>query len=85
MIPDDALNKIRSATIHYNPGTCIYGFSFFDKDGIKLWGIGLTNLSYLKMETVVLAKNEVIVGVVARLYSGHQSMYTDFQFQIALE
>jgi hypothetical protein len=75
MIPADALTKIRSVTIHYN--VCVYGFSFFDKDGALLWKIGCTGGSY-RAETVVLAENEVIVGVVAKLYNNYQSLYTDF-------
>ncbi len=77
MIPADALNKIRRVTIHYWPNECIYGFSFFDKDGEDLWEIGGTTHGY-KKKTVGLAENEVIVGVVAKLYSEWQSCYTDF-------
>ena len=82
MILADALNKIGSVTIHYYINHCIFGFSFFDKDGALLYKIGLTE-SYMKQETVLLEDNEVIVGVVAKLYSGRQSIYTDFQLQIA--
>jgi hypothetical protein len=39
MIPKKALKKIRSVTI-YLPEKRIYGFSFFDKDGVQLWEIG---------------------------------------------
>ncbi len=65
MLPADALNKIRSVTIYY--WTCIHGFSFFDKDGALLWKIGYTDPEF-EGETVVLEENEVIVGVVAKLY-----------------
>ncbi len=75
MIPADALNKSRSVTIHYS--VIIRGFSFFDKDGALLWKIGLTE-SWRNVETVQLEENEVIVGVVAKLYPGYQSAYTDF-------
>ena len=50
MLPADALNKIRSVTIHSCGG--INGFSFFDKDGALLWEIGDTYFS--KKETVLL-------------------------------
>ncbi len=84
MIPKGALKKIRRVTIHYWANDYIDGVSFFDKDGALLWKIGYTGVSYQKeTETVVLAENEVIVGVVAKLRSGYQSVYTDFQFQIA--
>ncbi len=75
MISDDALNKIRSVTIKYTDR--IHGFSFFDKDGVEIWEHGDTR-SWLKKETVVLAENEVIVGVVAKLVLDRQSSYTDF-------
>jgi hypothetical protein len=76
MIPKDALNRIRSVTIHYEKKCCIFGFSFFDKDGALLWKIG--NIWPEYKETVVLAVNEVIVGVVAKPYPVWQSAYTDF-------
>ncbi len=76
MIPTDALNKIRRVTIHYDE-YLIRGFSFFDNDDALLWEIGEIRLFYNK-ETVVLAENEVIVGVVAKLPEGWQSAYTDF-------
>ncbi len=75
MIPEDALKKIRSVTIHhYN---CINGFSFFDKDGELLWEHGDTYPGWNK-ETVLLAEDEVIVGVVAKLLPNYQSVYTGF-------
>ncbi len=83
MIPADALNKIRSVTIYYQNDR-IWNFKFFDKDGALLWKIGSIDDGFYK-ETVVLAENEVIVGVVAKLFPGYQSLYTDLQFQIALE
>jgi hypothetical protein len=76
MIPADAINKIRSVTIHYTPFS-IQGFWFFDKDGALLWKHG--SLTYVKKKaTVALAENEVIVGVVAKLASDFQVLYTDF-------
>ncbi len=71
MLPADALNKIRSVIIHYY--NIIKGFSFFDKDGAPLWKIGYYSDDWLKHETVLLAENEVIVGVVAKLYPCWQS------------
>jgi hypothetical protein len=83
MMPADAHNKIRSVTIKYN-NHCIWGFSFFDKYGALLWYHGFTTESYwCNKETVLLAENEVIVGVVAKLYPGCLTAYSDFQFQIA--
>ncbi len=82
MMPKDALNKIKSVTI-YGGNNCISAFSFFDKDGALLWKIGYTGYWKEVKETVVLAENEVIVGVVAKMWEDYQSNYTDFQFQIA--
>jgi hypothetical protein len=79
MIPADALNKIRSVTIHHNGS--IDGFSFFDKDGALLWKHGSTTDSRwmsVEGEKVLLEEDEVIVGVVAKLYKNYQSAYTDF-------
>ncbi len=74
-IPADALNKIRSVNIHYN--VWITGFCFFDKDGALLREIGNFYRGYGK-DTVELAENEVIVGVVAKLWGDYQSAYSDF-------
>ena len=77
MIPSDAIKKIGTVIIHYSDW--ILGFSFFDKDGAHLWDIGDTDHHrWSKKETVVLAENKVILGVVAKLYPGWKSRYTDF-------
>ncbi len=75
-IPAYVLNKIRRVSIHYYDYH-IEGFSFFDKDGALLWSIGLTYTDD-DVETVLLSENEVIVGVVAKLYPSWLSAYTDF-------
>ena len=46
-----------------------------------MWEIGLID-SWMDMQTVQIAENEVIVGVKAKLLDGCQSIYTDFQFHI---
>jgi hypothetical protein len=66
MMPTGSHNKIRSVTIHHDD-ECIDGFSFFDKEGALLWKIGWTTGSYLKVETVLIAEDERIIGVVAKL------------------
>ncbi len=81
MLPSDELHKIRSVTIHHF-FAYIYGFSFFDKDGAILLEIGSTE-SCWSDETVDIAENEVIVGVVAKLYSDRKPVFSDFQFKIA--
>ena len=81
MLPEDAEKRIRSVEIFY--GDIVYGFLFFDKNNTLLWKIGLID-SDCDVETVVLADNEIIIGVVAKLRAGYQSLYTDFQFQIGI-
>ncbi len=76
----DKLNRIRLVNIYYS--RYIHGFSFLDKDGALLWEIGHTASNY-KYETVLLEENERIIGVVAKLWGGWQTAYSDFQFQIA--
>ncbi len=76
MIPADAQNKIRRVTIYHDYR--IRGFKFFDKDGALLWKIGVTTDPICDLETVLLAENEVIVGVVAKLYSRYKTVYTEF-------
>ena len=78
MMPDGAHRKIRSVKINYS--SYIRGFNFFDKDGTLLWKIG-SILPWFKVETVELAENEVIIGVVAKIR--FPAWYTDFQLQIA--
>ncbi len=76
MIPADVIHRIRSVTINHDL-FIICGFSFFDKNGALLYKIGNT-WSGENTETVLLEENEVIVGVVAKLYANYQSAYTDF-------
>jgi hypothetical protein len=66
----NALNKIRSVTIHYDDYR-IRGFSFFDKDGARLLKKGFIG----RRTEVLLEENEVIIGVKAKLYPGHQSFF----------
>jgi hypothetical protein len=46
---------------------------------LPIYKIGLTIPGW-DVETVLLAENEVIVGVKAKLHPDWQSVYTDFQF-----
>ncbi len=83
LMPAGSHNKIRSVSIYYYSDH-IDGFSFFDKERALLLKIGETDSDDgEEKETVLLEENEVIVGVVAKLYNQHHSCYTDFQFQIA--
>ncbi len=67
MFPKDAHSRIRSVHIHY-AYSHIGGFSFFDKDGARIWQIGLVDSNWA-VKTVEIAENERIVGVVANLYA----------------
>jgi hypothetical protein len=73
---------IRSVKIHIHNTDYILGFSFFDKDRKLIWKIGNTDL-YLNVKTVMLGENEVIDRIVAKLYSGFKSAFTDFQLQMS--
>ncbi len=75
MLPPDSHKRIRSVRIHHN--SYIGGFKFFDKEGALLWEIGKIDTG-MKVKTVLLAENEVIVGVVAKLLKGWQSLYSHF-------
>ncbi len=81
MLPKGSHKMIRLVSIHNFYAEEICGFSFFDKEGALLWKIGITDSS-LKVETVLIAENEVIVGVKAKLAKGVQSLGMDFQFLI---
>jgi hypothetical protein len=84
MMPTRSHIRIRSISIHYYSNYSIMGFAFFDKEGALLWDIGDTTWLGLKVETVLVAETEVIIGVVAKLVPGSQSLYSDFQFQVAV-
>jgi hypothetical protein len=75
MMPEGGHKRIKSIDIIYSHNRMIYGFQFFDKDNTFIWQIGKTGSN---VETVVLSDNEVIVGIVAKLFPGLQSAYTDF-------
>ncbi len=68
--------SIRSVDIYIYYGGCVSGFAFFDENKFLLFEIGDT--SVLGGKTVVLGCEEVIVGVVAKLAYGFQSVYSDF-------
>ncbi len=68
MMPAGCHNKIRAAEIRKYNGH-IAGFRFFDKEGDLLWEMGNT-CRYETSEIVLIAENEVIVGVAAKLYPG---------------
>ncbi len=76
MMPEASHKMIRSVYIHYHHNY-ITGFKFYDKDKKLILEIGDT-WEGLWVKKVLIAENEVIVGVVCKLYPGRQSMYSDF-------
>lgn len=75
LLPEGAYKKVRRVKIYY--ADCIVGFRFFDSNDTLLFKIGWSDSGW-KFTTVIIADNEVIVGVVANLYLDYQSRYTDF-------
>ncbi len=73
-----ANKRLKAVDIYYHSGY-IAGFQFFDKDKALIFKIGEIR-SYQSVKTLVLGDNEAIIGVVARLYPGDQSCYTNFAF-----
>ena len=67
--------KIRSLDIYYDD--IIRGFQFLDKEGKIVFEIGYTP-GHFANNSVMLAENEVIVGVVAYLVPGFQTTYNNF-------
>ncbi len=74
MLPEGPHKMVRSVNIHHYD--YIRGFAFLDKEGSLLWKIGYTFSGHVG--TVLLADNEVIVGVVAKLYGDCRCLYSDF-------
>ena len=68
----------RSVKIYYYEKGYILGFQFFDKDDLPIFKIGNTTSKSGVSKTLVLAKNEAIIGVVCKLNSDRESSYTDF-------
>jgi len=85
MIPEDAYTghkKIRAVEIYYTE--CVYGFRFLDRDNKVIFRIGYTGLDYgTKVLVVPISSQELIIGVQCKLFKDYQTLYTDFQFQIA--
>ena len=78
MMENEAHRKIRSVKIYW-VATSITSLKFFDKDGEKLWEVAIDDYGFDFVETVYLAENEVIIGLVARLKFHNHSELTDFQ------
>ena len=77
MMENEAHRKIRSVKIYWD-NFSMNSLIFFDKDGKELWKIGTFFYADI-VETVDVAENEVIIGLVARLKFHNHSELTDFQ------
>jgi hypothetical protein len=55
----------------------IEGFSFYDKDDKLLYTVGNSGKFYLR-DTVIIAENEIIVGVVTTLRPGFNTGFSNF-------
>ena len=64
-MPRGTNSKVRFVKIYSIYGL-ITGLSFFDKDKEELFQVGHYNSNY-KVDTVMVAENEVIIGFVAKL------------------
>ncbi len=76
-----AHKTIRSVSVYYI-FNCIYAFQFYGPDHTPIFKIG-DFCQEMEVRLVVLEEGEAIIGVAAKLFSGSESLYTDFQFQIA--
>ena len=56
----------------------INGFRFFDSKLHKIFEVG--NINTDSGSNIVLEDNEQIVGISAKTYSGHRTLWTDFRF-----
>ena len=55
----------------------IEGFSFYDKDDKLLYTVGNSGRSYNR-ETVIIAENEIMIGVIATLHPGLETGFSNF-------
>ena len=75
--------RVKSVNIYANEDDgMVQGFKFFYEDD-SIFRIGKLSGKYgasiIELHSkVVLADNEVIIGVVCKLYPGEQSVYSDF-------
>ena len=67
--------RIKSVHIYYD--YWISGFQFFDRDNNMIFKIGWITPGDNETR-VVLAENEAIVGVAAKLFTNCKSLYSDF-------
>ena len=71
--------EIRKVEIFYWDNHCLHGFKFYGASNNLILSIGRVDLT---KKTILIAADERIVGVKARLFGGWQAVYSDFQFMI---
>ncbi len=76
MMPE-TIKQTRKVEVYCN--ACLQGFKFFDEKDNLLFGVGDFGNT---MTSSLIAADEQIIGVKAKLYSTYQAVYTDFQFMV---
>jgi len=67
-MPENAYKETRMVKIYYSD--CVVGFRFLDKNEKLLFKIGWCDQGW-NFKTVVISDEQVIIGVVAKLYLGY--------------
>ncbi len=74
MMPETC-KQTRKVEVYCNGNDYVWGFKFFDINNTLLFQVGCTNGN---MTPVLIAADEQIIGVKAKLYDRYQDLYTDF-------
>ncbi len=75
-MPEDTHKKTRKVQIYTNARfNNVSGFKFFDKNSVQLFQVGYIEEDF---KEVAIEENQQIIGIVARLLPGFNSLYTDF-------
>ncbi len=76
MMPETC-KQTRKVEVYCYGTTHLSGFKFFDINNTLLFEVGYTDASRT-MTPVLIAADEQIIGVKAKLYTTYQALYTDF-------
>ncbi len=66
--------RLKSVKIYFISSGYTNGLLFFSTNHRLILKVGWTNYSESKVETLMLAENEVIIGLAVNLYEGSQSI-----------
>ena len=78
MMPETC-KQTRKVEVYCCGTVYLEGFKFFDINNTLLFEVGYTSRT---MTPVLIAADEQIIGVKAKLYDTYQAIYTDFQFMV---